>query len=104
MREKKRYYGQRVINVEHGSFTPLVFSSYSGYGREADRFLSNLAAKLSLKKDISYWKTVTWLRTKLPFCLLRSAILCVRGSRSVKETTAVDTDSIELTCSENRPV
>ena len=98
MREKKRYNGQRVINVEDGSFTPLVFSSYSGYGREPDRFLSNL----SLKKDISYGETVSWLRTKLSFCLLRSAILCVRGSRSVKKTTAVDIDSIELTCSESR--
>ena len=101
-REKKRSYGQRVIDVEHGSFTPLIFSSYGGYGREADRFLSNLADKLSLKKDISYGETVSWLRTKLSFCLLRSAIMCVRGSRSIKKTTAVDTDSIELTCSESR--
>ena len=81
---------------------PLIFSSYGGYGREADRFLSTLADKLSLKKDISYGETVAWLRTKLSFCLLRSAILCVRGSRSVKKTTAVNIDSTKLTCSESR--
>ena len=29
-KEKKRTYNQRVIQVEHGSFTPLVFSAYGG--------------------------------------------------------------------------
>ena len=100
-KEKKRAYGQRVIEVEHGSFTPLVFSSYGGHGRETDRFLSVLAEKLSTKKDISYGETVAWLRTKISFCLLRSAILCVRGSRCAKKVI-VDTDNIELTCSEGR--
>ena len=27
---KKREYGERVLNVEHGSFTPLVFSCLGG--------------------------------------------------------------------------
>ena len=86
-----------MIDVEHGSFTPLIFSSHGGYGREADRF-----EKLAIKKDISYGETVAWLRTKISFCLLRSAILCVRGSRSVRKVITVDTDNIELTCSEGR--
>ena len=34
-RERKRSYGQCVIDVEHGLFTPLIFSSYGGFGREA---------------------------------------------------------------------
>ena len=101
-KEKKRAYGQRVIEVEHGSFTPLVFSSCGGQGRETNRFLSVLAEKLSSKKEISYGETAAWLRTKVSFCLLRSAILCVRGSRSVKKVSAVDTDNIELACSEGR--
>ena len=57
-KEKKRSYGQRVIDVEHGSFTPLIFSSHWGYRRETDRFFSVLAEKLSTKKDISYGETV----------------------------------------------
>ena len=51
-KEKKRAYGQRVFEVEHGLFTPLVFSSYGGHGRETDRFISVLAEKLSTKKEI----------------------------------------------------
>ena len=32
--EKKRDYSSRILNVEQGSFTPLVFSITGGMGRE----------------------------------------------------------------------
>ena len=48
-KEKKKSYGQRVIDVEHGSFTPLIFSSHGDYGRETDRFFYVLFKKLSTK-------------------------------------------------------
>ena len=31
--EKKREYGDRIKSVEHGSFSPLVFSTFGGLGR-----------------------------------------------------------------------
>ena len=38
-----------------------------------------------------------WLRTKLSFLLLRSAVLCIRESRTVKRKEVVaDTDEIEI--------
>ena len=37
-RAKKREYGQRVREVEHGVFTPLVLSSNGGMGKEATTF------------------------------------------------------------------
>ena len=43
---KKREYLQRVIDVEHSAFTPLVFGTNGGMGRECHRFLSNLSEKL----------------------------------------------------------
>ena len=30
--EKKRQYNQRIIEVEHGSFTPLIFTPYGRNG------------------------------------------------------------------------
>ena len=56
-----------MIDVEHGLFTPLIFSSHGGYERETDRFLSVLAEKLSTKKDISYGDIVTNKNFILPF-------------------------------------
>ena len=37
-REKKRQYNRRVVQIERGSFTPIIFSAYGGLGRETNRF------------------------------------------------------------------
>ena len=37
---KKRAYEQRIYEVEHGSFTPLVFSATGGMGNAARIFTS----------------------------------------------------------------
>ena len=80
--EKKREYGDRVRSVEHGSFTPLVFSTFSGLGREATVFYSRLADLLSKKHSTPYTKILSLLRCSISFSLLCSAILAIRGNRS----------------------
>ena len=81
--EKKRNYKNRILQIEHGTFTPLVFSVYGSMGRECAKFCSKLAELLSYKRKESKSLTVNWLRTKLCFGLLKSCLLCLRGSRSV---------------------
>ena len=89
-KEKKRQYNQRVIEVEHGSFTPLIFTPYGGNGREAEQFIPELALKLSEKKQLEYSMVMHWLRAKLFFNLLRSAVLYLRGSRTIKKQVGCD--------------
>jgi len=36
--EKKRDYGDRIHSVEFASFTPLMFSTFGGLGRETTAF------------------------------------------------------------------
>jgi hypothetical protein len=79
---KKREYGERVLQVEHGTFTPLVFSSLGGMSPECSHFYNHLADKISEKRGIPNSKARSWIRTKLSFCLLRSTHLCLRGSRT----------------------
>ena len=79
---KKREYGQRIRDVEHGVFTPLVFSTSGAMGREATTFYKRLADLLSEKQDKAYSLIMGWLRCRLSFAILRSAIMCLRGSRS----------------------
>ena len=43
----KRKYQQRVLDVEMGSFTPLVFGTNGGMGNECQRFLKHLADKIA---------------------------------------------------------
>ena len=50
---KKREYGQRVREVEHGVFTPLVLTSTGGMGREATVFYKRLADLLCSQWDHS---------------------------------------------------
>lgn len=79
---KKREYLERVLEVEHACFTPLVFGTNGGVGDKCGRFLANLAAKISAKTDDNYAAIVTWLRTRLSMELTHASLLCLRGSRT----------------------
>ena len=81
-KEKKRSYNNRIIEIEHGYFTPLVFSATGGRGREAQNFFKRLAEMVSEKKKTNYSETVTWLNRKINFSLIKSLHVCLRGSRS----------------------
>ena len=52
-REKKRAYAERTVNIEHGSFTPLVFTPYGGSSRETERFISVLASSIAEKRKLT---------------------------------------------------
>jgi len=80
--EKRRLYSRRTLDIEQGTFTPLVFSSTGGMGKECLRFHSRLAELLAAKKGESYSTTICWIRARTSFALLRSALVCLRGSRS----------------------
>ena len=80
--EKKRKYQQRVLDVEMGSFTPLVFRTNGWMRADCNCFLKRLAEKLSEKNEEPYHITITWIRTLLSFEILRSVHTCVRGSRT----------------------
>ena len=67
-----------------------MFTPYGGSGREAERYLAELAHKVSEKKYMSYGTVIGWLRAKLSFNLLRSAMLCIRGSRAPMQEFNVD--------------
>ena len=82
--EKRRQYEERILNVERGTFTPLVFSATGGAGPAATAFLKRLADKYSSRKSSSYAQTLNWIRCRLSFALLRSGILCLRGARTVR--------------------
>ena len=60
---------------------PLLMGTNGGMGFECRNFVSTLTKKLALKQNKSYSSVVTWIRTRLSFIILRSVILCVRGSR-----------------------
>jgi len=68
--------------VEHGSFTPLVFSTSGGMGKATTTTYKHLARLLSEKWSSPYSVVMGRLHFSLGFSLLRSSIMCIRGSRS----------------------
>jgi len=68
--------------VEHGTFTPLVFSGTGGMADQAFVFYKRLASLLSEKRNEHYAVIMGWIRCCPSFFLLRSAIPCIRGSHS----------------------
>ena len=56
--EKKRENQQRVLDVEMGSFTPLVFGTYGGMGADCNCFLKRLAERLSENNEEPYHITI----------------------------------------------
>ena len=80
--EKKRAYNERVLQVENGTFTPLVFTAAGGMGPECLAFYKQLTSLLADKRGQSFSSVSAWIRTKLSFALLRSALISVRGTRS----------------------
>ncbi len=80
-REKIRAYGERIQHVDHGSFTPLVFTTSGGMGPSAKCLYSRLADLMAEKKHQPRSHVVAWMRCRLSFSLLRSALLCLRGTR-----------------------
>ena len=79
--EEKRLYLRRVLEIEHGTFTPLVFTTTGGMGlKECLMYHSRLAQLIAIKKGEQYAKTISWIRTRTSFALLRSALVCLRGA------------------------
>ena len=93
--EKKRQYSRRALEVEQGTFTPLVFTSTGRMADECKRFHSRLAELLALKKGDDYATTISWIRAKVSFAILRSALLCLRETRCKRR--AANVSDIDIT-------
>ena len=83
--EKMRYYGDRIRQVEHGSFTPLVFTTSGGMSHQTKIFFNRVAELMAEKKREPKGYFTAWFRNRLSFSSVRSALLCLRGTRSSKK-------------------
>ncbi len=78
---KKRAYNARVIEVEKGVFTPVVFSTSGGMGNEAKNLFKRIAEKMAAKTGQRYSETITFIRKRIRFDLLKTTVIALRGHR-----------------------
>ena len=80
-REKMRAYSDRILQVEKGSFVPLVFSTTGGMGPQCVRTHQRIAELVADKENERYADVINHIRTRLRFSLLKSILIAVRGAR-----------------------
>ena len=86
--EKMKKYSSRVITVERGSFTPLVYTTFGGWGPQARRYHKRLASLIASKRNEDYHYVINHIRLKVRFSLLRSVLIAVRGERGKRSASA----------------
>ena len=86
-KRKMKKYNSRIINVEKGSFTPLIYTTYGGWGPQATRYHKRLAEQISKKRNEEYASIMNYMRTRVRFSILRSTLVAVRGERGKKPPT-----------------
>ena len=69
--EKRRKYEERVREVEHASFVPVVLSASGGYGKHANALFTRIASLLAEKSKEPYGQIISLLRCRLGFALVR---------------------------------
>ena len=94
---KKSEYGQRIQEIEHGCFSPLVLTTTGSMAKEATAFYQRLASLISDHRNEKYSTVMGWIRCRISFSLLRSALLCIRGSKSVSRNGIQDFGNSNIT-------
>ncbi len=64
-KHEKNAYEQRVREVEHATFTPIVLAANGGMAKEAETFYKRFASLLAAKWDNHYNTTLAWIRCRL---------------------------------------
>ena len=94
--DKKRLYIERIIQIEKGSFTPLIFSCTDGTGVEATKFIKELGSKISSKRTEAYSPTVSFIRRKLRFYILRTCVISLRSERKSRKSRVIGVKEMDI--------
>lgn len=93
-KEKMRKYASRILAVDKGSFTPLIYTTFGGWGPQATVYHKKLASLIAKKRNEEYQHVINHIRTKVRFSLLRSVLVAVRGERGKKDRTSQPISSV----------
>ena len=83
---KKHLHNKGILEVEHASFTPLLFTKNGDMGLGCRSLVSRLSELLAIKIDLPKSTVTSWVRTQISFALIRSMSICLRGSRLIKSS------------------
>ena len=79
-----------------------MFATSGGMGPQASIVTKRLSEKLAEKKDQPVSVVSGWLRCRIAFALLRTTLICLRGTRPYRPQLPKEEFQIELAVSEAR--
>lgn len=82
-----------MLEVEHGSFTPLFMTALDGMGKEASKFYSRLSKSIAKKGKEQYGGIKNWILRKISFALVNFLCMCMRNSRSTYPLRYIDLEN-----------
>lgn len=88
--KQKHQYNNRVINIEHGTFTSLVFSLSGSVGKECSMLHKHMAQKIVNITGERYEKIMSIIRCIMSFLILQFCSICIRGSGSLQKSELFD--------------
>ena len=76
--------------VEKGTFTPLLYTTFGGWGAgpQATAYQKQLADKISKKTKEEYASVKNHMRTRTRYSIARSVLVALRGQRGKPTTSA----------------
>ena len=77
-----------MVQIEHGSFTPVVFSLFGGCGKGTSCIVSKLVENISSKYNMEKSLVAKYIRSKVSLELVRSKVACVRSSRFLRKISS----------------
>ena len=72
---------KRIIQIEKGSFCPLIFSTSGGVCPLGDNLHKKLAGRIAIKRKENYGDVIRFIRTRLRFALLKCVLMGLRNVR-----------------------
>ena len=94
--DKKTLYNTRIIEVEKGTFTPVIFSCSGGASPEATNLLKTIATKLAEKRQESYATCMNFVRRRIGFDLVKTCVISFRGHRGATRDLPIEEIDIGL--------
>ena len=73
---------RRSVCTRGGFWTLNTELAHPLFSRQRKEYHSRLAQLISIKKGEDYAKAISWIRARTSLALLRSALICLRGSRA----------------------
>ena len=73
-------YGDRILQVEQGSFISLVYTTAGGTGPQCVRTHKRIAELVVDNNNENYADVIYHIRTRFRFSLLKCILIAIRGA------------------------